>query len=325
MNGVYEDMRPGISGSREDFLRMRLKEAFEDYSAIFPEFTDPGDLARYLEKHSPKMRELLLEVDNFVGIVCNKLDAIPEYLRDAIALVMMFSILETLQLATKKYVELSHWLQTEESARRVDELAKRGLGTRQVLRTLMKDYFSTYGSTHAATDFFENLLSKTEKKQLIQNYRTKKECLEGVWNDTLQMMLPSFNGAMTIAEISKALGDRVKVGEEFLPVCYCTACYIDYGDCDPSFGCRLDDEAVLRTNLNKVTKRLVYAYRNAFVHKSRLPIIPEAGSSNRNVFHVFDVLEDRIVLHTLDMKFLLNIFRNAFRKFFETTPQTAMK
>ena len=325
MNGVYEDMQLGISGSREDFLPMRLKEASEHYSIIFPEFDSPDDLARYLEKHSPKTRELLLEVDNFVGIVHNKLDAIPGYLRDAIASVMMFSILETLQLATKKYVALSHWLQTEECARKLYELVKQGLKSPQVLKTLTEDYFSTYGSTHAATDFFENFLYKTEKKRLIQNYRTKKECLEGVWNDTLRMLLPTFNGTMTIAEISKALGDRVKVGEEFLPGSYCTACYIDYGDCDPSFGCRLGDETVLRTNLNKVTKRLVNAYRNAFVHKSRLPIIPEAGSSNRNVFHVFDYLEDRLVLHTLDMKFLLNIFRDAFRKFFETTGQTAME
>lgn len=320
MNDVYPNMQDNISGSREDFLRMRFREAYDDYSNVFSEFKSPDDLSTYLEKREPKMRELLLEVNTFVGIIYNKLNEIPEYLRDAIALVIMFSIIEKLQLATKKYVELADWLQTAECARKLDELVKDGSETGQALKTLMGIYFTIYGSIHAATDFFENF-SKTDKQKLVRDYRIRKECLENVFESKLRILLPTFNRTMTVAEISKALGDRVKVGEAFLPDCYCTTCYVGYGNCDPSLGCRLDDEGVLRTNLNKVTKRLVYSYRNAFVHESRLPIIPEEGSSDRKVVDVIDYLDDRLVLHNLDMKFLLNAFRNAFKKFFEKTNQ----
>jgi hypothetical protein len=312
MDGVFSDMKNG----REDLLRLRLKEAFNNYSAVFPELNSPDDLAKYLENLQPKMRELLLEVANFVGIIYNKLDAVPEYLRDATTLVLMFSIIETLQLATKKYVEFSHWLQSKECASKLEQLLEHEHDTGQMLKSLTEDYFSTYGSIHAATDFFENFLSKKEKQQMIQDYRVRKKCLERVWKDTLRMMLPAFDRTMTVVEVTAALDGRVKVGEEFLPECYCTACFVDYGNCWPKFGCRLDDdEEALRRNLEKVTKRLVYSYRNAFVHKSRLPIM--AGSAA----HVFDYLEDRLILHTLDMDFLIGAFRNAFRKFFDAAKQ----
>jgi hypothetical protein len=321
MHGVYPDMRNGVSGSREDFLRMRLKEAFGHYSTVFPELKSLDDFARYLEKQTPKMRELLLEVDTFVGIINNELDSIPEYLQDATALVIMFSIIETLQLAVKKYVGLSDWLQSKESTRRLDELLRNGDRTDRALKTLVEDYFSSYGSIHAVTDFFENCLSKSEKKKLVQDYRLNKRCLKGVWEAKLQMLLPAFNRTMTIDDVSRALGDRVQVDEAFLPACYCTTCFVGYGNCYPSYGCRLDDEQELRKNLSKVTKRLVYSYRNAFVHKSRLPIIPREGSSNRRVVHVFDYLEDRVILHTLDIKFLVDAFCGAFRRFFEQASQ----
>jgi hypothetical protein len=312
MNNVY----PNMKASREDFLRIRLGEAFSDYSSVYPEVNDPEELSIYLEKLQPNFRELFLDVARFVGILYNELDTIPDHLRDAVSLILMFSIIETLQLATKDYVELSHWLQSKKCSEKLDELWKKGMDCKQVLKALSAEYFSTYGSIHAVTDFFEDFLSEPDKRKLIQDYRVRKQCLEQVWEGYLKLGLPSYNPAMTIPQVlsffNPNFGRGIQSGEAFLPECYCTACYVQYGNCWPSIWCRLNDEDVLRNTLTKVTKRLVYAYRNGFVHNSRLTIL--AGGTA----HVFDYIEDRIILHTLNRDFLLEAFRNALVKFFET-------
>ncbi|MGA2785671.1 MAG: hypothetical protein ABSF09_13325 [Candidatus Bathyarchaeia archaeon] len=211
----------------------------------------------------------------------------------------------------------SFWLQTDECAKKLYELTKQHSGSKQILKTLVKDYFLKYGSTHAATDYFEEYFSKADKKELIMNYRTKRQCLEKVWESTLRMMLPTFSRSMNVSEVANALGNKVRVSDEFLPNCYCSTCFVDYGNCIPSYGCRLDDDQeILQINLDKVVKRLVYQYRNVFVHDSRIPVFA-AKSSNANA-NVLDLLGDKMVLHTLDRGFLLEAFRNSLRKFFET-------
>jgi len=97
-------------------------------------------------------------VDLFASILYDKLGSLPEYLRDSIAIVVMFSMIETLQLATKKYVMLHDWLQSDECAKKLDDLTVQGLDADQRMKALIQTYFSTYGSAHAASDFVENYL-----------------------------------------------------------------------------------------------------------------------------------------------------------------------
>jgi len=214
MNGVYPNMKDSLFWTRKQYLETRLKEASAHYAKAFPELGNPSQLAEYLEKLDPKMRELVLEVDNFASILYGKLDSIPDYLRDAIAIVVMFSMIETLQLATKKYVQLHDWLQSKECARKLDELTAQGLDADQRMKGLIRVYFSTYGSAHAASDFFENYLSQSDKKSLIRTYGTTKECIEGMSRDLLRMLMPNFDERMTLQEIKQALGDRVGEIEE---------------------------------------------------------------------------------------------------------------
>lgn len=70
----------------------------------------------------------------------------------------------------------------------------------------------------------------------------------------------------------------------------------------------------------------MYAYRNAFVHGSRLPMIferAESSSEKECVSRiVFDVLNDKFIAHKLDLKFLLEAFRIALKRFFDTARPT---
>jgi hypothetical protein len=321
MNGVYPGMVDGLFGTRKGHLETRLKEALGHYAKIFPELRDPDHLVKYLENRDPKIRELFLETDQFVNIMYNRLDSIPEYLRDAIVIVMMFSIIETLQVGMRKYVKLAEWLQSQESARRLDDLTGQGLDSHQKLSALTKIYSSKYGSTHAALDFFENYLSQADKKSLIRTYETPRECLLDVFRDLLRSQLPDFDERMTLEEVRKALGDQAKTERRYLPVCYAPTCYVHYDTCDPSLGCSLDsDQDLLKRSLDRVVKGLLYAYRNAFVHKSNLPMIPEGTESSEATVSriVYDHLDDRFIAHTLDLDFLLKAFGASLRQFFDT-------
>jgi hypothetical protein len=321
MNGVYPKMVDSLFGTRKGHLETRLKEALEHYAKIFPELRNPDHLAKYLEKRDPKIRELFLETDQFVNIVYNRLDSIPEYLREAIVIVMMFSIIETLQVGMRKYVKLAEWLQSQESARRLDDLTEQGLDSSQKLSALTEIYSSKYGSTHAALDFFDNYLLQPDKKSLIRTYETLKECLLDVFRDLLRSQVPDFDERMTLEEVRKALGDQAKTERRYLPVCYAPTCYVHYDICEPNMGCRLDsDQDLLKRSLDRVVKGLLYAYRNAFVHKSGLPVIPEASQSSEATISeiVFDRLDGRFIAHTLDLNFLLKAFASSLRKFFDT-------
>lgn len=328
MIGVYPEMKDSLFGTRQQYLQTRLEEASKHYAKVFPEIADSSQLAEYLEKLDPRVRELVLEVDNFANILYNELDSIPGYLRDAIAIVMMFSMIETLQLATKKYVMHHDWLQSRECASRLNELTGQGLDADQIMKSLIQIYFSTYGSAHAASDFFANYLSQSDKKSLIRTYGTTRECIERMSGGLLRILMPTYNERMTLQEIKQALGDRVrKIEEARLPVCYAPSCYIQYGRCRPESGCRLDnDDDLLRRSLGRVVRDLLYAYRNAFVHSSRFPMIPERAETSSETEHIsritLDVLNDKFFAHTLDLKFLLQAFRTSLKQFFDTTMPT---
>ena len=93
-------------------METRLVEASAHYAKVFPELGETSQLAEYLGRLAPKVRELVLEVDLFASILYDKLGSLPEYLRDSIAIVVMFSMIETLQLATKKYASILGQLAT---------------------------------------------------------------------------------------------------------------------------------------------------------------------------------------------------------------------
>jgi hypothetical protein len=320
MNGVYPKMVDSLFGTRKGHLESRLKEASENYAKIFPELREPDRLAEYLERRDPKIRELFLETDQFVGIMYNGLDSIPECLRDSVIIMMMFSIIETLQVGMKKYVKLVDWLQSQECARKLDGSIEQGLDSKQKLKALAEMYASKYGSTFAAMDFFDNCLAESDKKSMIRSYGTPKECLLDAFSGRLRILLPNFE-RMTVGAIKNALGNQIETDTRYLPVCYSPTCYVHYNTCEPSVGCRLDtDENLLRLSLQKIVKRLLYAYRNAFVHKSSLPMIPvdTRSTTTRNTRMVFDRIDGRHIVHELDLDFLLKAFGTSLRKFFDT-------
>jgi len=325
MNGVYPNMKDSLFGTRRDYLETRLKEASRHCARIFPELSGSNELAAYLETIDPKARELVLEVDGFVNIMYNELTSIPEYLRDALAIILMFSIVETVQLATMKYVRLSDWLRSEECARKLDDLTEQYTDSKHRLKALTEAYFSRYGSARAALDFFEKCFPEDDKKSLIRVYRTLRMCLDSVSPNQLKALMPEFDDSeTTITQIEKALRDRVKIDRAYLPVCYVPSCYIQYGKCDPDVRCRLEKEEILLESLRKVVKRLLYAYRNAFVHESRLPtLVPtlveenEKPSTKRSYSIVYDHLYGRHIAHSLDLQFLLEAFRISLRQFFD--------
>lgn len=321
MNGVYPDMRNNeFFGTRKRFLETRLEEASGYYSKIFPELQSPDRLAEYLEKRNPRIRELFLDTALFVHILYDELASIPDYLKDAVAIVMMFSIIETLQTGMKKYVTLSDWLQGQECARKLDELVSKEPDTGQRLKALRETYFSKYGSTQAALDFFENNLSDADKKTIVRAYGVLKVCLVDAYSGRLKTTLPGYE-KMTVEEIRRLLGDRVKTDQRYLPVCYAPDCYVHYHTCSPDESCHLNsDENVLRQSLNKVIKGLLYAYRNGFVHSSNLPTIPaDTKSSETHTSRmIFDFLDDRQIVHELDLDFLLKAFGPSLKHFFDT-------
>jgi hypothetical protein len=328
MNGVYANMKDSLFWTRKQYLETRLEEASAHYGKVFPELNKTSQLAEYLAKLDPKVRELVLEVDLFASILYDKLGSVPEYLRDSIAIVIMFSMIETLQLATQKYVMLHDWLQSDECARKLDDLTIQGLDAGQRMTALTQVYFSKYGSAHAASEFFENYLSESDKKSLIRTLGIARECIEGMSGDLLRMLVPRFDERMTLQEIKRVLGNRVgEIETAHLPVCYAPVCYIQYGVCWPNSGCRLDhDDDLLRKSLGTVIRELLYAYRNVFVHGSRLPIIFERAESSSETGRVsrivFDVLNDKFIVHKLDLKFLLEAFRTALKRFFDTARPT---
>jgi len=319
MNGVYPNIGDSKYRTREAVLKRMANEASNDWSKVFSDLNTTEKLEQYLERLEPKMRELFLDVARFVGIMYRELDNVPDHLRDALAMVLIFSIIERLQESKRKYIKLGDWLQGSEAAQKLTELTDQGLKANEILRCLMNAYFSSFGSTQAASDFFDIYLSTDYKKLLIQSYHTRRKCIIGYYRDTLKSLVPGFRETMTVNDVKNILKDRANVDMNFLPLCYRVTCYVQSGRCHPNIVCDLDDEETLRKTLRKTVNRLLYEYRNAFVHKAELPMLaPELQEEAQSYYSaVFDVLKGRPVKHTLRRESLLDAFSVSLKRFFE--------
>ncbi len=320
MNGVYPNLKDSTYGTRENSLNRMLMEAVDDWSQVFPDLNTTDKLGSYLARLEPKMRELFLDVARFVGIIYKELNNIPDHLRDALAIALIFSIIDTLQESRRKYVNLSNWLQESKAAEKLAQLTDQGLKASEILRCLMDTYFASFGSTQAALDFFDNYLSSDQKRLLIQSYQTERECIIGYFGGTLRTLVPDFRDTMTVNEVKNALKDRVNVDKAFLPLCYGVTCYVDGGGCDPSIECHLNDEETLRKTLRKAIDNLLYEYRNAFVHKARLPTLAPKMNEECQFFYAaaFDHLDGHLIKHTLSLESLLNAFSVSLKSFFDS-------
>lgn len=321
MEGIYPNLKDNKFRNRKSTLNVWLKEAFDHWRNTYSDISSPDELAKYLEQLQPKERELFIDVSSFVFILFNELDKIPSYLREAVAIVAMCSIIEQLQATRKGYVSLDNWLKGKEAAQELEKVIHTS-DHRGALASLVDLYHSRYGSTQAVTDFFYNYFSREEQESLIRDYCVQTKCLLRMLGVRLQRLIPEFSDTWTLQKIVERLGDQIRVEEDFLPVCYGATCYIDYGQCFPDMGCRLSDSRLLEKSLRRVVKRLVYGYRNRFVHHASLPILSFGErKDDKGSFSsiVFDLVDDTLVKHSLDMKSLLEAFQSSLRRFFETS------
>jgi len=319
MDGVYPNMKDSRLLTREGHLKRLLKEASRHFSKIYPELTSPESLAKYLERLNPKTRELFLEVSIFINILYNELNAVPPFLKDAVAIVAICSLIEKLQSKRGDYVPLVDWLKSEATAKQLEELIQQEGAVQRALNVLVDKYNSHYGSREAIVSFFHSHLLNEDKRSLIRSYCRETECIENVFQGSLKAMTPGFRETMTIGEVKAILKDRIEVRKAFLPLCYGSTCYVDYGRCHPNVSCRLGDDRLMQDILRRVVSRLLYAYRNRFVHKARLPILAPELKEDAQTFYsaVFDHIDGKLVKHTLEREFLLRAFAVSLKRFFD--------
>jgi len=297
-----------------------LKEAYEDYRILF---STREEFVEYLEKLPPAYRELMLDVSRFYGIIYNNLTKLPDsfqYLRDPFELIMMFSIIERLQNVNKGYTPISTWLESNLCKSFLKDLAKK-IETRKVdiseLGKLLKNkYYGSSGSGNAIADFFSTYFSSEEQKELVRSYRERIPCVTRLLSKHLRQ-LPNFQENMSLQQVAKLTKSTVE--KEFLPICYNIDCYIDYGMCYPPYKCSLDDQSKLREYVSKVTKRLVIAYRNRFVHEASMITFAEPRIDNSHLFYysVFDKVRGKLIEHQLKLELLHKAFQKAFKLFFD--------
>jgi len=321
MEGIYPNLKDNRFRNRKSTLDMWLKETFDHWRNIYSDISSPDELAKYLEQLQPKERELFIDVSGFVFMLFNELDKIPSHVREAVAIVVMCSIIERLQATRKGYVSLDNWLKKKEAAQELEK-AIHTSDHQGALTCLVDLYHSKHGSTQAVTDFFYNYFSRKEQESLIRDYCVQTKCLPRMLGIRLQRLIPEFSNTWTLQKIVERLGDQIRVEEDFLPVCYGVTCYIDYGRCFPDIGCRLSDSRLLEKSLRRVVRRLVYGYRNRFVHHASWPILSSGErKDDKGSFSstVFDLVDDTVIKHTLDLKSLLTAFQSSLRRFFEAS------
>jgi len=323
MEGVYPDLKDSRYRSRTRHLEMRLKEAYNHWRSVYTDISSLDQLRPYLERFPPKGRELFLDLSGFVSILFNELDKIPPYLQDAVAIVSICSIIERIQMAKNGYVSLGNWLKEKKTGETLKELLQTRT-SHEALVQLVDLFHSKYGSTRAVADFFNSYFNREEKESLIRDYRVQTRYIPRIHEPVLRRFIPDFSDTWTLEEVVQKLGNRVELEEGFLPVCYGVTCYIEYGQCFPNVNCRLKDQKLLEDSLRRVARRLVYGYRNRFVHQARLPILASgAGKNEKAQFSsiVFDLLDDTIVEHSLDLNSLLKTFQSSLRRFFDTSTE----
>ena len=317
--GMYPNLRDSVFGTRNNFLETRLKEATEDYKTLFDPSPTSENLAEYLRKLPVHYRELFLDVSRFFGIIYNETNTLPEHIRPSIVLTMMFSIIERLQQAENRYVDLGDWLRSSESRSQLAHFIIEGQTDAERIFNgagkLLEKYYQTYGSVSAITDFYNMHFTKKDRQELVRTYLVQMQYVSGIFYRKLQVLAPDLlKNPADVQNASKVLNRSLEDG--FLPLCYDIRCYIEYGSCWPDLGCRLDDDLVLKENLTKVVKQFVYGYRNKFVHDARLVIL--AQESQRS-FHseVLDVVKEKPIVHELNLEQILKGFRLAFKSFFD--------
>jgi hypothetical protein len=325
MEGVYQNLKDSKYQSRTRYLEMRLKEAYDHWRSVYTDISSLDQLRLYLEKLPPKNRELFLDMSGFVFILFNELDKIPPCLQDAVAIVSICSIIERVQATKNRHISLGNWLKEKKTAETLEELMQTRT-PHEALVQLVDLFHSKYGSTQAVADFFNSYFDKEEKGSLIRDYRVQTRYIPRIHAPVLRRFIPEFSDTWTLEEVKQKLGNQVELEDGFLPVCYGVTCYIEYGRCFPNVSCRLKDQKLLEDSLRRVARRLVYGYRNRFVHQARLPILASGANKGEKALFssiVLDLLDDTIVEHSLDLNSLLKAFQSSLRRFFDTSTKTA--
>ena len=234
---------------------MRLKKATEDYKTLFDPSPTSEDLVEYLSRLDVHHRELFIEAADFYGIIYNERNTFPPYIKPAIVLTMMFSIIERLQRGENKYVDLDDWLHSRECKSQLPNLNIEGQTDAEKVSDsidrLLEKYRQNYGSVSAVTDFFSDYFTKRDKQKLVRGYNESKNYVRGIFEGNLRIIAPDLlKNPADVKKASQVL-KNTPLEEGYLPPCYDIRCYIHYGSCGPELGCRLNDDRVLKESLTR--------------------------------------------------------------------------
>jgi hypothetical protein len=290
---------------KEKIVENWAEEAFEALNSVF---SSKEDFINYLNSlKNPRYAELLIQMGPFY-LVANKYQQ-----ASYVKLIMILSIIEKLQNREKEFQEFYDWIEDQDV--KVNQLLST-LKTidvdrfKEIIRGLKDDYFQEFGSRRNVFAFLREHLTHEDKIKLIRSIKAdRKETVEGFSERILKNIF-----GKEVATIKELEEKGFRIEEHFIPYCYdWKQCYFQYGQCDPKYGCLLNDNVSL---LDKTLKKVVddiYQMRSDFVHDARITPLNE-----KDALFTLGMSGKKPVLIELTVEDLQCMFERAFKHYFDT-------
>jgi hypothetical protein len=306
-----------IKKDRQRSLRVFVNEA---YQGMTSQFQSELEFIDYINSFvDTATAELFIDVCKFY--FSSKQDKL-----STIKLIMIFSIIEKINVKRKKWMEFANWILSRKQRpliqenidaylqahiRKAEGLDKQAF--QDIAKKMHEKYKAEYGSQRNVFDFFNYYVSKENQFKLIKSFRAN-------YTKVIDQIVPNqWNAETTIEKASQIT--KIPIEKRLMPYCFnWKKCEVNYGDCDYSETCELNNKLILEQALKKVVND-IYQIRNDFVHSASITTLGEYESSDaKDSFSlVLGAIgsDDKPIAIEMTMKEFENIFEESLKKYFD--------
>jgi hypothetical protein len=298
-----------IKGYRQDKLWVFVNEG---YQGISSQFKSENELVAYINSFTDaETAELFIEICKFYAVAKKHQQS------STVKLIMIFSIIEKLIIREKGWKEFHSWIFHQrpliqehiDNAKKMDQKV-----FLKIIEDLKEQYFKEYGSQRNVVEFFKKYVTPEDQFKLIKAFRANyAKVIENNWSQDLTPF-------ETIEQASATT--KMPIEERMMPYCFnWKKCLVDYGDCDHSDTCELNNKLLLEETLKKVVND-IYQLRNDFVHSASITPLNEydASDAKNSAGFVVSVIgsKDKPIIISITIQEFERIFEQAIKKYFDS-------
>lgn len=303
-------------GSKERMIQQWVSEAFDALSSLFSSRDEFVEYLNSLRNHEDA--ELLVRASQFY-LISKKYQS-----QSYFKLIMIISVIERLINRENRFQEFHIWVQKQDSKIQNLLLSEERIDVQKfkdIMKALSEEYFQVFGSGRNVLKFFHEYFELADKITLARSMKANLTDVVPAYSERIGGM--KYIVKTPVSNIKELEKCGFPVAKSMMPYCYdWRKCFATHTDCEPSYGCLLNEEEDLTYIILKKVVGLIYQMRNDFVHSARVTPLNESKS----IFTSGRVGKEPVFIE-LTANDLEAMFEKALRRYFDrlTTQNSAPK